>query len=258
QTQNKAYWSLRSTSLQMDAMQTVRVKAPGGTYEVSRSGGMRIGMEWGGKSPLPSANMRLTTAHEARKKRHLAAQQGQQWFRGDSDHKEQARDLLRGLLHAADTCVRIVDPYFGADELADFALAVGQSEITIEILTSGEGLTEWKDTQKTIEKGTALRNALRRIQDQTSTYVFDIRVMPGHRPKIHDRFFLIDDRIWLLGSSLNEFGSRGTMMLALPNPDAIRNDLDEAWNASLPLENWLQNREENQRKAAEQKENNTP
>ena len=121
-----------------------------------------------------------------------------------------------------------------------------------------ECLSQWVDKQKSVDEGTALRNAWQRIQDQTATYVFDIRVMPGRRPMIHDRFFMIDDRILLLGSSLNEFGSRGTMMLAVPNPEAIRHDLDQAWSVSLPLENWLLNREQDQRQATEQKENETP
>jgi hypothetical protein len=80
---------------------------------------------------------------------------------------------------------------------------------------------------------------------------FEVRVMTGDRPAVHDRFLAVDDTIWHLGSSLNEFGSRGTMLLALPDPDAIRGDLLKAWNEAEALSVWIEKRRQNRQVTAD-------
>lgn len=59
---------------------------------------------------------------------------------------------------------------------------------------------------------------------------------------MHDRFLVVDVSVWLLGSSLNEFGSRGTMLVALPEPDAVTRRIEQAWTQAVPLEVWLARR----------------
>ena len=63
-----------------------------------------------------------------------------------------------------------------------------------------------------------------------------IKMMPGNRPDVHDRFLLVDDRVFLLGSSLGEFGSRGTTLLRLPYPELVRPKLEAAWNSGVELD----------------------
>jgi hypothetical protein len=196
---------------------------------VSRGIGRRqgIALDLGERLPLVSAQTRLRAAIQSRKKRQLARVQGQEWFRDDP---ERARDVLRGLLHEADSDLLVIDPYFGAKELYDFALAVGQSDIPIRILTS------YLIGKK--KGGVPLADAQRDIERQAQIHPFEIRVMKGKKQTIHDRFFVVDEKIWHIGSSLNNFGERGTMIVALPDPAAVRGDLDQAWKESKPLDAW--------------------
>jgi hypothetical protein len=66
-----------------------------------------------------------------------------------------------------------------------------------------------------------------------------IRVMPGRQPAIHDRFLCEPDRLWMLGSSINSFGKRGTLMIVVPDPEPVLEDLERVWDDSAPLEEWL-------------------
>lgn len=179
---------------------------------------------------------RLTRMPSANLQRHARVRAGnQKWFSGV---REEARRVLRELLFEAKREVLIVDFYFGAAELTDFVLAVRAIEVPIHILTSAEVLK--KKMTPAIKNGEALLAELGHVSTQPYANKMAIRVMVGGRPTIHDRFFVIDERVWLLGSSLNEFGSRGTMMVALPDPAPVRERLIEAWCAAKELEPWLE------------------
>jgi hypothetical protein len=187
----------------------------------------------------------LLTAHYARKQSQVAVTHGQKWFR---EQREEAKDLLRSVLTEASNELLVVDPYFAAEEMANFALAVGRSDVPIRILTSAEVLRTETTTAPPRERGQQLLDTLRQIASNPGMNPIEIRVMTGLRPPIHDRFLVIDTRIWLLGSSLNEFGARGTIMVMLPEPDPVRDDLLKAWNDAVSLEIWVKNREDAKRK----------
>lgn len=70
--------------------------------------------------------------------------------------------------------------------------------------------------------------------------------MPGESPDVHDRFLLVDDAAWMLGSSLNAFGKRGALIVALPSPTELRSELTLVWQRAHPLATWLAEREKRQ------------
>jgi hypothetical protein len=125
---------------------------------------------------------------------------------GSATQREGARDLLRGLLNEANSEVLVVDPYFTAHELAGFTLAVGRYDIPIRILSSAEALKEAGAKDSKIEKGDQLLAVLEQLQGHEHMNPFEIRVMPGERPTVHDRFLVIDKRIWLLRQSRRRAG----------------------------------------------------
>jgi hypothetical protein len=219
----------------------------------------------------PQGHARMRSAVFAHRNRGLA--DGQHWFSGA---KEEAAGVLRDLLYGAEREVLIVDPYFGAAEVNGFALAVGRRGVPILVLSSEEILRHneppsgnrqpnrarwlarrprlrlrlrrlWQRNgsllrnrrRSGIEKGDALLSQLRHVAAQPYTNEISIRVMKGRRPPVHDRFLVVDGKVWILGSSLNEFGARGTMLVALPNPAPIREELFEVWNAAIELEPWV-------------------
>lgn len=235
---NKSYVFLKTIQLSIGPAQKTIVQSPKHSFEVMRSSEPMISTV-GSKTSVPKARARLSTGHYTRKQQATAKAQDQRWFR---DQKDEAQAYLQSLLNEASEHVLLVDPYFGAEELVQFALAVGRSDIPIRILSSAEILKEPTPKNGEIEKGEQLLDVLGQAKRQEQMNPFEIRVMPGKRPAIHDRFLVVDKRIWLIGSSLNEFGSRGTMMLALPDPDAVRGDIEKAWNESKSLEEWVNRR----------------
>jgi hypothetical protein len=237
-------------SINHNAGRRYKVNGVESPYEVTRSsniGHMAVGQV---NEKVASVRDRMFGARNARSRRRAAEEQ--RWFR---DQRDEARDVLRNLMHEAQVDVLLVDPYFGAEELGEFMLAVGREDIPVHILTSSEVLKQRVDKGSDPDRGAQLDRVLRQVRDQLRTSMFEIRVMRGQRPTIHDRFLAVDVllakqdepaptsmHIWLLGSSLNEFGSRGTMMLGLPDPGAVRNDLINAWKEAETFEAWLQRR----------------
>lgn len=59
---------------------------------------------------------------------------------------------------------------------------------------------------------------------------------------LHDRFIIIDERVWYLGSSFSEFGTRACSLALLSNSAsmAIKTYIEEWWNSdefSISLDN---------------------
>ncbi|MDC3959978.1 VPA1262 family N-terminal domain-containing protein [Polyangium jinanense] len=191
----------------------------------------------------PSARERMAEAQRQRMRKRHVDSRSQRWFSGA---KVEATSVVRELIHPAKREVLLVDPYFGPNELT-FALAVRQEGIPIQILSSVEMLkNRCEEEGQEKEQGEALLANLDRLGAEDRLNPMAIRVMTGDRPAIHDRFLLVDDRVWLLGSSLNEFGSRGTMLVSLPDPEAVRGHLRKAWDDAKDLRVWVDERKKAQ------------
>lgn len=235
---SNAYSFMKTFKLDLGFTRKVVVQMQGQPYEVMRSGRVKRSTA-GVLRKIGGARSRLLGAHFARRKRATAEGQDQRWFK---DQNEEARNLLRSLLNAATSSVLLVDPYFGAEELGEFMLAVGREDIPIHILSASSELRKPISDGSTLPRGDQLLDTLRQLRAHEQMNPFEIRVMRGKKPDVHDRFLAVDKSIWLLGSSLKEFGSRGTMMIALPDPDAVRDDLLKAWNDAEVLETWVERR----------------
>lgn len=150
----------------------------------------------------------------------------QKWFYEDV---VSATAYIRSLIGQATKDVFIVDSYFGAIELRRFALATATSGVAVRILTSAEFLRDTAvGTGKTHKE--ELAQSLEDIRRQTQTNDIDIKVGLGSRAPVHDRFLVIDGRVWIFGSSLNEFGSRGTVVLRAHHDQILVSVLEEVWN----------------------------
>lgn len=227
----------------------VRGRAPEDRYEVVRSQytKIRVGDD---VAPAASAHSRLVGAHFEKRAREAARRHGQRWFHGE---KEEARAHLRSLLLEARREVWIVDPYFGADELIGFLPAVANVEVPIFVLTSAERLRNHKGEKierpedveppppSTVEASDLFAAQLPGLRRDLQNPLH-VRVMTGSRPDIHDRFLVIDDRVFSVGSSLDELGQRGTLILGVHDPEPIRNSLREAWRDAQDFEPWYEDR----------------
>jgi len=88
--------------------------------------------------------------------------------------------------------------------------------------------------------GEELLSAVESANSQPKANPLELRVMIGSRPEVHDRFLLVDNNLWLLGSSLNEFGSRGTMIVPVIYPNFIEDRLEDNWRRAVFLKDWLE------------------
>lgn len=157
----------------------------------------------------------------------------QQWF----EDREPARREIRRILSGARERALIVDPFFSADEVLRFLPVVANQNARLQVLTSSSGLrkiaipgSDLKGRELELVQMKRLRDELKVAVERRDLNATEVRVMGGKSSAIHDRFLLVDERVWLLGSSLNEFGSRGTMLVELPLPSRIVSKLDAAWN----------------------------
>lgn len=165
----------------------------------------------------------------------------ERWFGGRPGDADAARTLVRQLVSAGRKRLWIVDPYFTADELTNHALAFGSARAPVRVLSSADVLTGKCATGSFQEQGDALEHRLDDLAKQGVRNPFDVRVMTGS-PDVHDRFLVVDDTAYLLGSSLNTFGERGTMLVELATPLVVIQGLDEAWERAEQFPLWLASR----------------
>lgn len=138
------------------------------------------------------------------------------FFDGDKNRKEdnlkKAHDVLMEIQNTANRRIIICDPYFGANELYHYVFPQSSLDVNVWILTS-----------KNIDKIQA--KALKEAQDKynliTDSDKVTCRVMRG-KSDLHDRFLIVDDRVWSLGTSFNNFGERATSVALVPEESRKR------------------------------------
>lgn len=130
--------------------------------------------------------------------------------------------------------VFVCDPVFRGGRCLEIILAIADPQTTVRVLASARHL---KADHGAV--GEALDAALVEAVAAPPVSPIEIRVMPGKQAPIYDRFLALGDAMWMLGASLNHFGDRGTLMVRVPDPEPVRADLEEIWNASPGLAAWL-------------------
>lgn len=150
------------------------------------------------------------------------------WF---SENVDAAQARLRELISHASKLVLVVDYFFGAADAGVLLPAVGTFEAEVRVLTSREGLSVNKRLR---ENALALARVLSQLTGQLRMQHIEVRAMQG-QAEIHDRFLVLDDRIYLLGSSVNNYGERGTMLVRLRGTATVRKAIEQAWERAVPL-----------------------
>jgi len=170
------------------------------------------------------------------------------WFGGSQ--QKTATDYVLGILESANEEAWIIDPYFGALDLSQYFFANSNWSVPIRILTSAAFLKNKRDREDLFtEEGDSLLQLrdklLESLKKRPSLGVPQvmIRVMAGEKSPIHDRFIAADSRIWMIGSSLNELGNRGTMALRLPDPWQVWPVIKDEWQSAKDLTEWVADRQ---------------
>jgi hypothetical protein len=152
--------------------------------------------------------------------------------------QQEAEKFVAGLIARAQKRVIFVDPFFGLRQTRLFALRVSNNQVKVRILTGQQGLKARGESRQPPRSLLAVDLAyLASLAKDKSFVVPTVRVMlGGDTPAIHDRYLVVDNEVWHCGPSFNELGARLGVMVRLPDPIAVRREINAVWSQSTRLE----------------------
>jgi hypothetical protein len=166
----------------------------------------------------------------------VAASLGLRWF----DDPESAQAAVREIIGKARREFTVIDPYFGPEQIRDFAMAVTAGDVAIRIVTSEECLgREAEGGQEPVSV------ALERALSEFSAHGWsrpEVLVMKGRRAPLHDRFLVADGRVWLSGNSFHAIGARASVLIELPNPQEVLGHLRPYMERAEAFSTWFTHR----------------
>ncbi len=89
---------------------------------------------------------------------------------------------------------------------------------------------------------------IQKIYDEKRVEQISLYILSGgnyDKGFVHDRFLILDETVYCLGSSLNGFGTRDTVLFRSPNPDAFIRRTKEWEKEKYLLKNWGNETDEN-------------
>ena len=187
----------------------------------------------GEQKDIEEPTNRSWSAEQRRDRLRLAAQLGLRWL----DNADVAQAAIREIVGRARRSVTIVDPYFGPGQMRDFAMAVSAADVSVQIVTSEECMSF-------VPRGAAEPTAEMMARALTDYAVSgwsrpDVFVMKGKHAPVHDRFLVVDGRVWLSGNSLNAIGQRASVLIEVPNADEIVGRLAPFVDEAEAFPTWL-------------------
>jgi hypothetical protein len=152
------------------------------------------------------------------------------FFPGGADSRQDATRVLRELIGRARRKCTVVDPFFSRGDALQLMEFVRHSSCTVRFLSSQEQLSKRDRFDVTAEY--RLATALAKLSPKLP-YPVEARILEGKG--MHDRWLQIDDAVYLIGSSINHFGGRATMLYQLQRPEELLGQIDRWWEESKPL-----------------------
>lgn len=138
------------------------------------------------------------------------------FFDGDKERQEEnrqkAQDCIFSILNSARTVCYIADIFFNKKSLLGFICPIRHLDLDIRILSSKE--------KNNGDELSELKIAIEEHNQQVGSNI-TCRLMRG-KAALHDRFIIADDKMWMLGCSLNEFGIRATTLIRVPQAYASK------------------------------------
>lgn len=196
-----------------------------------------------GNAPrMANVNARVAIAASHREKLASAKQYGQRWFADGS--REEAMRFVQGELRRAKSKVMIADPYLSGLQLGQFLYAVNPETVSVTLLTSG---LAFKSKEQEPSKIDDFKRRLVQLKEDAEitakAYVLQSSIL-------HDRFLVIDDTVWFLGNSLNTLGDKASLIVKLPNPDAVIDQLEDMLNQAIFFDDYMKRPVKKQEDAA--------
>ena len=211
-----------------------------------------------GDSELDAYAQRLDEEEKKRTLKYLEDSRTFVYFPGnkeDSNSKKNAERIIQELVNKAKTKCIICDPYFSAEDFITFGTSVSSLDLELQIVTSEAFLIQPLSKKSSKTQGDKLIKILNQVKSNMKVQCY---VLQGRKNSpLHDRFIIVDDNAYLLGSSLSEFGSRATTLFKVPDPDALDRqarkwmydkDKDENKNYCITIDEWAKKEHANDKK----------
>lgn len=168
------------------------------------------------------------------------------YFPPEESSVDKAKSIVRELLSRTQHVCFICDPYLSASDVLEFALFVGNSDVEVRLIGSVAFLVQKMHKDSNVTHGENLDEVLESIRAQDPTAKIQCRALKGRdKSPLHDRFIVVDEQVYILGSSLNEFGSRATTLFRVPNPQPLIRQAKRWWfedDQAVGLKQWIETR----------------
>jgi hypothetical protein len=199
-----------------------------------------------GREPA-AALTELARVRAERRRGELNAEGEFYLFEGGPASREQARTVIRRLIgEATDRCL-LCDPYLSAADVVDFAAFATTSRMKVRLLGAAAFLGK-KSPVAGSREGERLAAQIAKTSEADKSLLLECKVLLGReKSPIHDRFLMLDERVFVIGSSLNELGSRLATIYRVPNGPKMAGVLEGWWNnteRTRALDVWLRAPEE--------------
>jgi hypothetical protein len=206
------------------------VSSPRMEYQASQHSPFATRSLKGDGPRIPNVNARVAIAALHREKLANAKQYGQRWFPDGS--REEAMRFVQGELRRAKSRVMIADPYLAGLQLGQFLYAVNPETIAVTLLTSGLAFkSKEQEFSKTDDFSQRLTQLAKEAKVTAKAYVLQSSIL-------HDRFLVIDDAVWFLGNSLNTLGDKASLIVKVPNPDEVIDQLEGMLNHAIFFDDY--------------------
>ncbi|CAH1213020.1 hypothetical protein PAECIP111893_03613 [Paenibacillus plantiphilus] len=196
--------------------------------------------------PVLSVTQKLRLSEERRMLNKLEKEHVFIYFPGGESSLQHAKTVIRKLLGSANSRCVICDTYLSGDDIIRFATLVSNTDVSIQLLSSQFFLKKNFDGSSisNLTHGEKMSKVLESILYQDRSLRIEAKLLLGsNKSPLHDRFLILDDEVYMLGSSLNEFGSRATTLFRIPDPSRLINQVEDWWQddkMTIDLNQWLE------------------
>ncbi len=152
------------------------------------------------------------------------------FFPGGEADKEKARNLVGEIINKAKERCFFLDPYFAAGDLL-YAYVIRNTSVPIQVISSSAFLKDNEPGATGLTHAQRLNSELKKFREKFPYQKIECKVLKGRsKSPLHDRYIIVDDTVYMLGSSLNEFGNRASSLIRVPAPEILIKQAYEWWN----------------------------
>ncbi|PTT65642.1 hypothetical protein DBR26_19290 [Pseudomonas sp. HMWF007] len=143
--------------------------------------------------------------------------------------------FVQDQIKQASTRIIIADPYLSGLQLGQFLYGARPSGLTITLMTSAAAFSDIKE-KNDVPKHKVQSEFLLSLQSLEIDLKANVTAYLLKANILHDRFMVIDDDVWFLGNSLNALGDKASMIVKLPDPQEVIDQLEQMMLSETALD----------------------